>query len=314
MAAISIQNLIKRTQSIQARMNLGAVKQASSSTENQGHLVEDLTYDLRETASRIRLILANQGRTAADLPIRTRRAYQWVAYLGLPDNLITHLDALGRVNLFLPKYLSNSRLKKLKLSFYHLGSLYKISEKAGIRDIIIQESFIHAPDRIITAVLETALARRDGSARKLIQDYTFTPAYQAARTHLEYLEILPGAYTRGDEHDLDASFQRVNQDYFQAGLTKPHLVWSSRLTYRKFGHYQWDIDTVMISKSLDKARIPSYVIDYVMYHELLHKKLGTRQVNSRRLVHTAKFRTAEDKFQKITEAKKQLQRLSQKRS
>ena len=163
--------------------------------------------------------------------------------------------------------------KVLELSFYHLGSLYKITEDSSSKNISVHESFIHAPDKILTAILDTVFSKHSKPSRQIIRDYTFTPEYQATRTELEYLGVPPGSYARGNVHHLDLSFNRVNQEYFQNSLSQPFLIWSSRLTYRKFGHYQWDIDTVMISQTLDNRRVPEYVVDYVMYHELLHKKL-----------------------------------------
>ena len=62
------------------------------------------------------------------------------------------------------------------------------------------------------------------------------------------------------------------------------------------GHYNFMTDTVMLSLTLDDARVPAYVVDYVMYHELLHKQLGVNVVNGRRYAHTPEFRSAEQAF------------------
>jgi len=71
---------------------------------------------------------------------------------------------------------------------------------------------------------------------------------------------------------------------------------------------------VMISQTLDNQRVPEFVVDYVMYHELLHKNLGIRKVNSRRLSHTKIFRDEEQKFMKFDKAIKYLNRISRKKS
>ena len=286
MASITIQKLIKRTSSIQNRMAIKAVLLASQGSNAYQQLQEELTQILSETASWVNNILIKRKKTAAELSVRTRRAYQWVIFLSDPDNLNEHLDALQRVNLYLPRYRSQMPKKTIEFAFYHLGSLYKITENSSDKNITVQESFIHAPDKILTAILENAFSKQPNSSRQIIRDYTFTPEYQTARTRLEYLHIPPGSYAQGNIHHLDRSYKRVNQGYFRDSLSKPHLIWSSRLTFRKFGHYQWDIDTVMISQTLDNQRVPEFVVDYVMYHELLHKKLGVRKVNGRRLSHT----------------------------
>ncbi len=314
MASITIQKLIKRTSSIQNRMAIKTVQQASQGSIAYQLLQEDLIQILSETASGVNNILAKRKKTAAELPVRTRRAYQWVTFLSDPDNLAEHLDALQRVNLYLPCYKSQAANETIDFAFYHSGSLYKITEYSSGKTISVQESFIYAPDKILTAILEYAYSRQLNSSRQIIRDYTFTTEYQAIRTRLEYLEVPTGSYSQGKVHNLDLSFRRVNKQYFQDNLSRPHLIWSSRLTFRKFGYYQWDIDTVMISQTLDNKRVPEFLVDYVMYHELLHKKLGSRKVNDRRFSHTKKFRNEEQKFIKFEEAKKYLNRISRKKS
>jgi len=314
MTSITIQNLIKRTSRIQKRMAIEAVGQASHGPNAFQQLQEELIQILSETARGVNNILMDRKKTAADLPVRTRRAYQWITFLSNPDNLNEHLDALQRINLYLPRYKSQVPNKTIDFTFYHLGSLYKITENSSGKNISVQESFIHAPDKILTAILETAFLKQPNPSRLIIRDYTFTPEYQAARTQLEYLQIPPGSYAQGIVHHLDLSFKRVNQQYFHGKLSRPHLIWSARRTFRKFGHYQWDIDTVMISQSLDNHRVPEFLVDYVMYHELLHKKLGIRYINGRRYSHTRNFRNEEQRFNEFEEAKKYLDRISRKKS
>ena len=62
-------------------------------------------------------------------------------------------------------------------------------------------------------------------------------------------------------------------------IQRPGLVWSRQLTGRKFGHYDFIQDTVMLSRTLDHHDVPALLVDYIMYHELLHKKHGIRWVN-----------------------------------
>ncbi len=169
---------------------------------------------------------------------------------------------------------------------------------------------MYAPDRVFLALLETALQPSSESSRRIIRKYASGKQYKIIRESLEYLSILPGSFSAGKHHDLEKSFYRVNQYLFSDKLIKPHLVWNNRLTRRKFGHYQEDTNTVMVSISLDHPRVPEYVIDYVMYHELLHQKLGARLKNDRRYTHTPEFKKKELDFPQIAEAQQFLNKLS----
>jgi predicted metal-dependent hydrolase len=72
-------------------------------------------------------------------------------------------------------------------------------------------------------------------------------------------------------------------------MPRPKLTWSRKLTRRKYGHYDFLRDTVMVSRSLDQPEVPAFVVDYIVYHELLHKKLGLKWTNGRKGAHTPEF-------------------------
>ncbi len=59
---------------------------------------------------------------------------------------------------------------------------------------------------------------------------------------------------------------------------------------------------VMLSVSLDDPSVPAFVVDFVMYHELLHKKHGVTLANGRRMAHTPAFRADELLFARDHEA------------
>ena len=48
-----------------------------------------------------------------------------------------------------------------------------------------------------------------------------------------------------------------------------------------------------------------------MYHEMLHKKIGLKEVNGRRYAHTKKFRDAEQKFESYAQAESLIKKLNQ---
>ena len=67
---------------------------------------------------------------------------------------------------------------------------------------------------------------------------------------------------------LEKSFHKVNEKYFYGLIEKPNLVWGD-FSLRKLGSYEYGSDTITISKVLQNQ---GFLIDYIMYHELLHKK------------------------------------------
>ena len=67
-------------------------------------------------------------------------------------------------------------------------------------------------------------------------------------------------------------------------------------------------DTVMLSVTLDDAGVPDQVVDFVMYHELLHRVLGAPVVDGRVRAHTPEFRRRERAFPDYDRARSWLDR------
>jgi hypothetical protein len=108
-------------------------------------------------------------------------------------------------------------------------------------------------------------------------------------------KVLSG--TAGAIYDLTDIFDGLNTKYFGGKLTKPSLTWSVRKTYRILGHHDSTHNTIVISRSLDTNETPRFVVEYVMFHEMLHVHHPTVHHNGRRYNHTAAFRRDEEKFE-----------------
>ena len=134
-------------------------------------------------------------------------------------------------------------------------------------------------------------------------------AYQAIRAELE---VLGGVVEQpaGAAHDLAASFERVNKQYFDGGQSRPRLTWSATFTGRKFGHYDPVHDTVMVSATLDQHKVPALAVDFIIYHELLHRDRGIAWHNGRAHVHDAEFERAERRFEQYHRAQHVIDQLA----
>jgi hypothetical protein len=61
---------------------------------------------------------------------------------------------------------------------------------------------------------------------------------------------------------------------------------------------------------LDSNDVPDYVVEYVLYHEMLHIKHPARLINGRRHRHTSAFRFDERKFVDYEKAQQWIERLA----
>jgi len=110
--------------------------------------------------------------------------------------------------------------------------------------------------------------------------------------------------SKGDAYDLDAIFDKMNREYFRGRIRKPQLTWSARKTYRILGHHDAQMDHIAISRSLDSSDVPRFVVEYVVFHEMLHIKHPTQHVNGRRYNHTPAFKRDEERFTHYEAAEK----------
>ena len=114
--------------------------------------------------------------------------------------------------------------------------------------------------------------------------------------------------TKGTVYDLDEIFSTVNEQYFRNAISKPTLTWSPKKTYRILGHHDATHNQITISQSLDSHETPQFIVEYVMFHEMLHIAHPAKHVNGRRYHHTPIFRRDEKKFAHYEEAERWIER------
>lgn len=102
--------------------------------------------------------------------------------------------------------------------------------------------------------------------------------------------------TKGEIYDLDEMFDSLNFWYFGGRLPKPTITWSPRDSYHILGHHDSTHDTISVSRSLDSKSVPRFVVEYVLFHEMLHVAHPTVHHNGRRYNHTPAFRRDERRF------------------
>ena len=87
-------------------------------------------------------------------------------------------------------------------------------------------------------------------------------------------------------------------------IEKPNLTWHDSI--RRLGSYEYGTDTISMSKVLGAD---TNLLDYVMYHEMLHKKHKFHCKNGRIHHHTKEFREMERKFDNSQEMEERIKSL-----
>jgi len=268
-----------------------------------------LMEDLKRQAATIEQICERHGQTPAALESPSRRVYCWLKFLTSGDQLAAHLESLQRAREIAvrPPWPIE---KPLLLHLVSLNTLWRRRDYRNATLLKVHIGFQNGDRQVWRSLLQCALGQPTSANERTYREFADSEEFNESLYELESFAAPPPPLSRGRAHDLNEIFARVNAAYFGGLMPRPTLAWNRTLTARKFGHYQPGRDTVMISVTLDAPDVPDYVVDFVMYHELLHKKHGSMNVNGRRLAHSPAFRAEERRFAEYHEAERMIHELA----
>lgn len=109
-------------------------------------------------------------------------------------------------------------------------------------------------------------------------------------------------HTKGNHHDLLEIYNAVNRQYFN-GKIKARISWGRRPCFPPRDHKKFNMGRchvadrlIIIHRALDRSSVLRLIVEYTVFHEMLHIKYPPRQKNGRQYSHYAEFRAAEKKF------------------
>jgi hypothetical protein len=213
------------------------------------------------------------------------------------------------------KYTQNQFVSEIEVRFYpYIGINHTIRVREGKVYVRIAEICCDMPSnaqKALAYILVAKLLRKKvpPKAREIYSNHIKSEEIRAQATENKRTrgrKIISSA--QGDFYNLDEIFDYLNRTYFREKLLKPILSWSARKTYRVLGHHDSTHETIIVSKSLDDKKVPKYVVEFVVFHEMLHIFHPTEHRNGRRYNHTPQFRRNERKFAHYEEAENWIER------
>jgi hypothetical protein len=103
---------------------------------------------------------------------------------------------------------------------------------------------------------------------------------------------------RGRAHDLESVFRALNIRFFD-GSIDARIGWGRAPLRRrrhtiKMGVYYHDTRTIRVHPALDHSSVPAYVVEFIVYHEMLHQACPTETTAAgKKRIHTKAFRARE---------------------
>lgn len=207
-------------------------------------------------------------------------------------------------------------IPEFEISFYRFANINNtIRLRQGRLFARISDLLEGAPEPVLYAILHILIAklyRKPIDAAQAARYRKFTGSHEMARkTHL--IRQLRGRKRiegpQGKHYNLDEIFEELNLRFFHGLMARPQMTWSSANALRSLGHYDPAHNTIVVSRIFDRAPVPRYAIEYLVYHEMLHLRHPVKLRGSRRLVHPPAFQEEEKLFPQLAEAKQFLKHL-----
>ena len=184
------------------------------------------------------------------------------------------------------------------------STMLSFSVKKGVHYVRLHAIFADAPEHILGAVARFVCHRRPGPKAQWLIDQWIESHRHLVKKRGRKPRVLP----RGEVHDLQAIFNRINKRYFK-NKVRAQITWSTaargqRRSSIRMGSYSEDEDLIRIHPALDQSFVPEFFVASVVFHEMLHELHGAHMGSDGcRRVHTPAFRRDEARFEAFAQAR-----------
>jgi hypothetical protein len=208
-----------------------------------------------------------------------------------------------------------------RVEYYPYSSLVLTIRRRDEQMIVrFSDLLQRAPMGVLEAAAALLLSRiyRRRTPRALVAPYHAYAKSHKTRQRVQKMRggrVRPAAlHPAGEKFDLNRMFDELNAQFFAGELRKPHLGWSTRSWRRQFGSFDPGPNQILLNCRMDRREVPRYVVEYVLYHEMLHVKHPTRKSGCSLISHSPEFRTEEKLFPEFERARKALDILARGRA
>lgn len=168
----------------------------------------------------------------------------------------------------------------------------------------VQKLFREAPEHVWMALV-AHVRGRDSAASAVLRQYVREHQHLLKPQRRRSDRAL-ALQAQGQCFDLEAIYRRLNRDYF-SGQVQARITWGRRPPGRRrrsirFGAYDSRKRLIRIHPLLDQSFVPAYVVENVVFHEMLHQLHPPQRVSGRWAIHTPAFRREERRYTQFERA------------
>ncbi|HYO68772.1 MAG TPA: hypothetical protein VEU33_22095 [Archangium sp.] len=176
------------------------------------------------------------------------------------------------------------------------STMVSFRRSANALQLRLHHMFLDAPEPVVRAVADYA-GRGNRLAGGVLDDYIRgqQPRIRQER-HAAEADLEP----RGRCFDLQVLFDQLNRVYFH-GSIQARIGWGRMPPRRRrksirLGVYDHQTREIRIHPGLDRPEVPSYFVEFIIFHEMLHQLFPSSNGTGRRVHHPRAFREREKAF------------------
>lgn len=191
----------------------------------------------------------------------------------------------------------------------YVATMGKLKLTQGVLELRLSQQMAAAPATVREAlawILLSRLFRRTPPSHWVRHYRQYLNRKDVRREHQALRAVRGRKFISGPQgecYNLETLFDGLRERYFGPLLPKPLLGWSRRPSRTMLGHYDHVHNAIVLSSWLDRPEVPQTVVEYVLFHEMLHLKHPVEHRRHRRSVHTPAFRAEEHRFERLAEAR-----------
>ena len=177
---------------------------------------------------------------------------------------------------------------------------FKRSRNGRRLTVRLHHMFLSASDRDVNSIARF-VSTKDAESRKRIEKFILRYA------HLIGVK-LPRSITpaKGKVYDLQRVFDSLNARFFNKRV-RARILWGLRAKRERkrtirLGYYCDTEKKIVINPALDRRSVPRYVLEWIVFHEMLHQVVGFELIHGVLVAHTPEFRRREEQFPRFAAA------------
>jgi len=178
-------------------------------------------------------------------------------------------------------------------------SIISVRSRGKIYSVRLHHMFMDADQGVVES-LASFVSKRSANARERLDAFIRKNSEKIEATEEGSKKRATRLITEGEHFSLHHCYSKLNGLFFN-GTLDCKITWGVRRRRQgrirvRLGSYCPKNKVIRINPVLDRAFVPAFVLESVIYHEMVHHYIGMRNKNGRLLSHHQAFREVERSF------------------